>query len=241
MDETDHQLLAFIAEHRFVLPAHARAFVGVAPERRLRSLVAAGLLARDRSFGDPGCYFATRDGIRTVGRSYRARPISYGSYQHDVGVAWLWLAARGGTFGALREIISERSMRSRDRSPDRSGPPLGVRLGGYGASGAEQLHYPDLLLVTPNGKRIALELELTSKARARRERILTAYAANPRIDAVVYLVQNRAVGSAVRESARRIGISDLVHVHKVTGLARPSEPGRAIARASTRQRPGAAL
>jgi hypothetical protein len=35
-------------------------------------------------------------------------------YRHDIGVAWLWLAASRGAFGRVERIVSEREMRSRD-------------------------------------------------------------------------------------------------------------------------------
>ncbi len=236
LSDRDRQLLAFIAEQRFVLPAHAWALAGASGRRRLSALSAAGLVARDVRLGSPSPYFATRDGLDAVGRRYRVRPIKYGTYRHDVGVAWLWLAARAGTFGPLHEVISERALRSHDASSRRTGPPLGVRLGGHGASGRDRLHYPDLLLVTPDGKRVAFELELTSKERSRRETILTGYAIDARIDAVVYLVQSRSVGRAIQASARRLGISQLVHVQTVSGLA--GGPGRGMTAARTPQRTG---
>lgn len=234
MDDRDLELLEFIAEHRFILPTHAESFLGRPARRSLTSLLDAGLIERERSLGGPGCYLATRQGFRAAGRSYRPRAVSYGSYQHDVGLAWLWLATRAGTFGEMREIVSERAMRSSDRSPG-PGERLGVRLGGYGASGTERLHYPDLLLITPDGQRIAFELELTGKSRTRRERILAGYGADARIAAVVYLVQSAWTGRAIQDTARRIGISDLVHVQRVTGLGRAPAQARSSARAADRE------
>jgi hypothetical protein len=97
--------------------------------------------------------------------------------------------------------------------------------GGLGPGGRERLHYPDLLLVTPEYRRIAIELELTSKGRTRREQILAGYAADCRIDAVVYLAEHPAVRRQVSESAARLGISHLVHVQRVRGPAVGSPPG----------------
>ena len=83
---------------------------------------------------------------------------------------------------------------------------------GFGPGGREQLHYPDLLLRTPDGKRIAIELELTGKGRTRREKILSGYGADRKIDAVVYLVSRPEVGRSVAAAARKLGLSELVHV-----------------------------
>jgi hypothetical protein len=56
---------------------------------------------------------------------------------------------------------------------------------------------------------------LKSKSKRRRENILAAYAADPRISAVVYLVDDPAVGRAISASARRLGISGLIRVTPV--------------------------
>lgn len=228
MADPDLELLAFAAEHRFILAEHARALLGRRPFGALQALERAGLLGRDRSLGVHGCYFVTRAGMRTLDLPYGARKLSYDAFHHDVGMAWLWLAAQRGSFGPLSEIVSERAMRSHDKRAGPADALLRVRLGGGGR------HYPDLLLKTPQNKRIAVELELTSKPPRRRETILMAYAADARIDAVVYLVQNRAAGRAIQESARRVGISDLVHVQLVRGLPAPASTARATSRAHVR-------
>jgi hypothetical protein len=234
----DLMLLAFVSEHRLVLGAHVQALLGLtaaAAYARLRRLTRAGYLCHENVFHrQPGCYQATRQGLAAIGSLYSARPVNVGEYQHDVGLAWLWLLARAGVFGAMREVIGERHMRSRDASADRhsspeAGEPFGVRLGGYGAGGRERLHYPDLLLVTRGGKRIAVELELSAKGRARREKILSGYAADGRIDGVLYLVEQGNVGLArsIRDSARRAGIGPIVHVQQFRWGKSSSRPGAA--------------
>jgi hypothetical protein len=236
----DLELLAFVAEHRVVLAGHAQALMvtsAKAAYTRLHALTKAGLLSFEQVFHrKPGCYRITTRGLRAVGSSYPSTKIDLHTYDHDVGVAWLYLAARRGTFGPVADVLSERALRSHDERPGRSDPPMGVRLGGLGATGRERLHYPDLLLVTPQGRRIAIELELTAKGRARRHKILSGYAADARIDAVVYLVERAAVGEPIRASARRIGCSSRVHVQPVAWAERPSPAaGRVADRASSRR------
>jgi hypothetical protein len=208
-----------LADHRIVHAEHVKRFLGSSlstAHRRLRALRHAGYVRSDFVFDrQPACLQVTRDGLAAIGSSMRAPKRDLRAFTHDVGVAWLWLAARDGAFGELREIVAERRLRSRDTPARRADPPLAVRLFGEGPVGAERLHYPDLLLVTAGGRRIALELELTGKTRTRREQILTAYGADPRIDAVVYLVADRRVGNPVISSARRVGVSQLVEVQTV--------------------------
>jgi hypothetical protein len=223
----DRLILELAAEHRLILPAHARALLGIsasATGSRLRKLASAGYLVQRRIFaGRPTDYQITSKGLAVIGSSLPTPQLDLRSHAHDVGVAWLWLAARAGTFGPLSEVVSERTMRSRDARRD-AGPatlsgPLGVRLGGKGPGGRERLHYPDLLLVMPDGRRIAVELELSAKGATRREKILAGYGADPRFDAVLYLVDRPAVATAIRSSASRLGISHLVQVQWVRPAA----------------------
>jgi hypothetical protein len=215
----DLELLGFIAEHRLVLPGHIQALLTTSSEAasaRLRSLASAGYLRQEAIFHrQPSCYQITRKGLATIGSGYGPPRLDLRCYSHDVGIAWLWLAARRGTFGPLREQVSERRLRSLDARPDRSGGPAGVRLGGFGPAGKPRLHYPDVLLVLEGGQRVAVELELTAKGRARRDKILSGYAVDSRIDAVLYLVDDAATARAIKASARSIGIPDMVHVQWV--------------------------
>jgi hypothetical protein len=216
LTDRDLRVLAFIADHRLVLADHVQALLDVsagAAYGRLRSLSLGGYVSRRTVFhAQPGCYQIARRGLAAIAGTHRPPRLDLNCYRHDVGVAWLWVASERRAFGPVREVISERRLRSHDASPERAGDALGVQLGGYGPGGKPRLHYPDLLLVLPDGHRVALELELTAKGRVRREKILTGYAADPRIDAVVYLVEKPAIARAVQASARRIGIANRVHV-----------------------------
>jgi hypothetical protein len=232
--ERDRLILEMAAEHRLILPGHAAALLGVSPSTagsRLRALARAGYLVARRLFaGQPTCYQVSRDGLQMIGSSLPRPQIDLSAYAHDVGVAWLWLAARSGTFGPMAAVLGERTLRSRDgklaavrkagsdldaETQPPPAQPYGVRLGGVGPHGRERLHYPDLLLVTPQGARIAIELELSGKGRSRREQILAGYGGDARIDAVLYLVDRPALARSIRASARRLGISSHVHVQWV--------------------------
>jgi hypothetical protein len=239
LTDRDQELLAFMAEHRFVLAGHVQSLLGISPSAaaaRLRALSAAGFIASRRIFHhQPAAHQITRKGLRTIASSLPVPRIDLRCYQHDIDLAWLWLVAHGGAFGPLRSAVSERQMRSTDAVVARSGAPLGVRLGGVGPHGVERLHYPDLMLLAPGGQRIAVELELSAKGRTRRERILAGYGADARIDAVLYLVKDAALARSIQASARRLGISPRVHVQWARsggGVAGSSRvPGRVSARA----------
>jgi hypothetical protein len=212
----DREVLRFAAEHRLVLAEHVGALLEVSPaaaSARLRALCSAGLTVRRRVFHQqPACFQITRTGLAVADSALPAPRFDVRSYLHDAGVVWLWLAARAGTFGPLNDLISERELRSRDRTPVGRTDPLGVPLGGVGPAGVLRVHYPDLVLRTAAGQTIAVELELTGKGRSRRETILAGYASDPRIDGVLYIVKSRSLARVVRESSIRLGAASLVQV-----------------------------
>jgi hypothetical protein len=222
----DRLVLEFIAEHRLVLSNHVQALLRVSAKtasRRLRALEQAGLVEREALFYRyPAHYRIQRRGLELIG-SRLGVPKRGLNIAHDVGVAWLWLAARRGALGSLAEVISERTMRSRDgieahatRVTGRSEhEPFGVRLSGQGPRGRPRLHYPDLLLVDRQGRRIAVELELSSKGRSRRHQIIGGYACDRRIDAVLYLVSDQRIAREVQAAARRFGSERTVIVQQV--------------------------
>lgn len=236
LTDIDLELLGFLAEHRLALASHVAVLLGAsapAATARLNRLDRAGLLTRRDAFpGEPRSYQITRKGLAIIGSALPPPRVDLRAYAHDVGVAWLWLAARTGTFGPLQEITGERRLRSTDGALEPAAEPLAVRLGGFGPRGRERLHYPDLVIRTANGRRIALELELTQKTRSRLETILSGYGADPRFDGVVYLAQSPAVARAVQAAARRLGILERVHIRRVRStVSRSVSP---VALAATR-------
>jgi hypothetical protein len=243
-------VLEFVAEHRLVLPNHVQALLDVSATtaaRRLRALEQAGLVGRETLFYRyPAHYRIERRGLELVG-SRLPVPRQSLNIAHDVGVAWLWLAARRGAFGSLSGVVSERAMRSRDgveaharQVTGRSeAEPLGVRLSGPDSRGRPRLHYPDLLLIDREGRRIAVELELSSKGRTRRHQIIGGYARDRRIGAVLYLVEDHRICREVQAAARRFGFERTVSVQRVrVGAGQVPTLGaatsRAVARDSTR-------
>ena len=241
LGERDREILGFAAEHRFVLARQVARLVGISERSaadRLRKLEKARYFVREEGReGDSFAYLATDRAMRAAQSTLPVpRPIDPAVYRHEAALGWLALEARDGRFGPVRDVVTERRMRSHDgRTADRN-DRYGVWLGGVGPGGRDRMHHPDLVIDTASGHRVAFELELTGKGRVRRERILEAYAAEPRIAQVVYLVENRSTGRAVQRSAARLGISGLINVQAVSmqppargnagrGIERPG-PGR---------------
>jgi hypothetical protein len=235
--ERDRKLLSFAAEHRFATAAQIAVVLeitAVAADARLLALTGGGFLRRERKLHRaPAAHRITPAGLRAISSDLPApRALDLAAYRHDEGLAWLMLAAERGRFGALRDVVSERRMRSEDARGAARATRHGVRLGGTGPGGRERLHYPDMVVRTAGGHRVAFELELTTKSMDRRERILAGYGADPRVDVVVYLVDRPEVGSAIQRSAARVGVSHLIRVHDVR--LRGPEPAAVAGRSAAR-------
>jgi DNA-binding PadR family transcriptional regulator len=253
--ERDERILDFVAEHRIVLASHVQELLEVSESvayRRLRGLTERGLLAYSQVLhGRPGWYRITREGLAMIDSDLRPPRTDLRCYRHDIGIAWVWLAAARGAFGRVEKIVSEREMRSRDAvgaAADRAAavrgeraldldddgrPRYGVHLGGVGPRGQNRLHYPDLLLIGRAGERVAVELERTAKGGRRLETILAGYGAEPSLAAVLYLTEKPRVEREVRAAAARLGISDLVHVHPIAWQP-GAEPSPAVPQGRTR-------
>ena len=225
-----------------------------AARQRLTALTRAGYLTSEQRYvAEPRAYAVTRAGRGVVGSDLsQPRKLDPALYAHDVGVTWLTAAARRGLFGELSQVVSERRMRSEDGrderdADDRGREPHGVRyIGGGGGrtAGGRRLHYPDLTVVTASGQRVAFELELQLKGATRRGRILSAYAGDPRFDAVVYLVTTDADRRKLEASARRAGLEDRLYVQRFrwSGDREPGMPpaaGRTASHTPSRAARGA--
>ncbi len=253
LSDRDLELLRALAEQRIAVMAQVAHWLGVSEStaaKRVRRLREAKLVESRRLFerGSPMVRI-TGAGLKLIGSPLGRPGQKLDEYRHDVGVGWVWTAAHEGAFGEMAAIHSERAMRSHDARlerltfGDRLGEPdvelRGVGVGVWRPDGRPERHYPDLLLETTAGHRIGVELELSSKGRRRLDRVMEAYASDARIDAILYLVPDRALAERIRAAAGRAGITDMVHVRRIAspqigGVA--SEHGHALLRASSAKR-----
>lgn len=238
---SERALLEFLAVHRIVRANQVEALLGISPgaaRRRLGRLAGEGYVSSGRLYHrQPEHFLITAGGLRALGLRRPAPALRAAEYRHDVGLAWVWLAARSGTFGPLRSIVSEREMRSHD---GRAGP--GDEHYAVGRIGRTRHggHLPDLLLHTTSGHRVAVELELTHKTDRRLDEILGRYAADRRIDAVLYLVEDPRLARRIGAAAARVGASDLIHVQFVRFTEAAGAPvPNAVRRRVGRMRPRA--
>ncbi len=147
-------------------------------------------------------------------------------------MGWLSLHARSGLFGEAERVYGAREMRAADHKATAAGQTVypgwspavrakaaessfALPLDGDALDSPARTHYPDLVLVYPQG-RVAMELQLTPIGRRPLEATLTAYALKLSIAAVVYLVQDGAIGAAVQAAAARLGLARHIHVQRVS-------------------------
>ena len=243
-------MLGLLAEHRVMVLPQVAASLGVTDSTaatRLRHLHDLRLIGHEAIFRDqPAAAWITRRGLDAIESPLPAPSVDLKGYRHDIGVGWLWLAARRGSFGSLASLVSEREMRSHDLRSTRTAEPYGVALGGLDSYGRMTRHYPDLLLQTTTGARVALELELTAKSGRRLDAIMRGYAGDGRIDTAVYLVPSVSLERLIAAAVSRAGIPDLVRVERMAsptiegapdpgGQSWPGRPGGRARPATTRE------
>lgn len=145
------------------------------------------------------------------------------SYRHEVAVPWLQLAASRDAFGHCERYLTERDMRTHDRpqtadladhdptsgrqQPESYGVPLVDGRSGKALS----LHYPDLMLIRPQGW-VAIEITLNKPGPRRLEAILSAYGNDPRITAALYLAGTAEIAGTITSTAAQLGLSRTTHV-----------------------------
>jgi hypothetical protein len=166
---------------------------------RLGRLVGDGLLEqKSLLYRRPGLYVASAEGLRWCGLErlgvYRVGP---GGFQHAQQVAAMAVALHAGLPGW--EVLSEREIRVAESDTDElvASAKVGELPGGRRA-----LHRPDLATISPGGRVVAVEVELSVKAPRRLAVICRGYARARHIERVYYLAAPapaRAVTRAVAE------------------------------------------
>jgi hypothetical protein len=165
---------------------------------RLASLTRDGLLEhRTVLYGWPGVYSATAAGLRWQGLErltvFQVRP---GGFEHAWRAASVAVALHRHLPGW--EVWGEREIKARELSSE-CRLLASARIGSIGS--VPMLHRPDLAVISPSGRTIAVEVELSVKAQARLVRICRGWARARHLAHVYYLAvpsAARAVGRAVQ-------------------------------------------
>lgn len=174
---------------------------------RLRSLVRDGLLERQAIlYARPGMYLATAVGLHWQGNQRLGRcSLSPGGFEHAWQVAEAAVALESGLTDW--QLLSEREIRA--RALDNSEPFASAKIGVIANRPA--LHRPDLALVAPDGRVVAIEIELSVKAAARLAAICRGWA-RARYLAHVYYLAEPAPARAVERAIRATHATDRITV-----------------------------
>ncbi|HTA33717.1 MAG TPA: hypothetical protein VK721_09855 [Solirubrobacteraceae bacterium] len=167
---------------------------------RLSCLVRDGLLEQKTLlYRQPGLYVASAEGLRWRGLErlgvYR---VGAGGFEHACRLATVAVAIHRGLPGW--ELWSERELRLAES--DRGELVASARVGEL-PGGRPAVHRPDLAVISPDGRVLAVEVELSVKAPRRLAAICRGYARVRQLERVYYLAAPaaaRAVSRAVAET-----------------------------------------
>lgn len=167
---------------------------------RLGRLVVDGLLeARTLLYRQPGLYVATAEGLRWQGlERLGVHRVGAGGFEHARTLATVAVALHKGLPGW--ELWSERELRLAES--DRGELVASARVGEL-PGGRPAVHRPDLAVISPDGRVLAVEVELSVKAPRRLAAICRGYARARQLERVYYLASPpaaRAVSRAVAET-----------------------------------------
>jgi hypothetical protein len=173
---------------------------------RLSRLVADGLLEQKTLLHRrPGLYFATAEGLRwTLQPRLPVYRLSVGSFEHAAELAVAAVAIHKA-LPAWRQL-SERELRIAESD---GGELIASARVGELPGGRPALHLPDLALIGPDERALAIEVELSIKARRRLQTICRGYARARHLDHVYYLAAP-AVGRAVRRAIAEVRAEDRI-------------------------------
>jgi len=147
----------------------------------------------------PGLYVATAEGLRRCGLERLAiYRISSGGFEHAQEVATAAVSLHRGFPGW--ELLSEREIRVQEG--DRHELVASARLAER-PDGRHALHRPDLALISPEGRTLAIEIELSIKAPRRLAAICRGWARARHVSHTYYLAEPapaRAVARAIAET-----------------------------------------
>lgn len=220
LTERDAQIVDWLARIGAASAAHVSERFGIAQRvayRRLASLAELGLVEhRMILHGWPGLYMATLEGLRSQGLGQlRAFRLSAAGFEHAWQVATVAVALHFELAGW--HMLGEREIRARELEDQK--PFASARVGER--AGKPVLHRPDLALVSPSDRVVAIEVERSIKAPGRLRAICRAWARARHVSHVYYLATPNA-GRAVSRAVGAVRAEDRVAV-----LAAADVPGLA--------------
>ena len=196
----DEELVRWVARHGLVSAEQVgrRFFPSMwAAWRRLRRLEAAGLVRREPAFRDlPYVVRVTAAGARLAECDVLPARLDPGLLRHALAVVDLSDELLAGNPGSRwtteRELRRDRMRAARDDPQER------------------QRRTPDGLLALADGRRVAVELDLTPKRTRKLEQLADAYALDPAVDSVWWFLPSATAAGRMRELVAERGLEHLI-------------------------------
>jgi hypothetical protein len=189
-DHKDREVLAWLARFRFVTDELLADHFDVSRQRmnvRTRRLAHAGLVQRhDDGPTDRHLISITRRGADALGLPRRKPPRTDAQRTHEL--ALVALVSRLERATSNETTLTEREMRQRQTATQDQYSVLVTQPGRPPAR-----RWPDVAIHHADGRRTAIELELTGKGTTRLGRIVAAYAATTLYDEVVFLAADAPI------------------------------------------------
>jgi hypothetical protein len=216
VQERDLAIVEWIDRHGLATPQQvSRRFFGSMPAawRRIGAMVKMGLIVRRRiSWMEPQLLLATRFGRQQVGLRLRPVRVTPARLNHSLGVVDLSLTfeemAKAGALFAGEALTGAGWVTERELLVER-----GRRIQAGEVRRAEG-RCPDGVLRVGDGRRVAIELELTPKRGGDYKAIAIAYLRELRwVDRVWWFVRGRSLAAMIQRSIDRMGLDDVVSVH----------------------------
>lgn len=182
---------------------------------RLSRLVTDGLLEqKPLLYRRPGLYIATTEGLRWAGlEPLGTHGVSPGGFEHAQQVATAAVALHRGR--PAWELLSDREIRAEEN--DRGELVASAAVGEL-PNGRPALHRPDLALISPAGRTLAIEVELSIKAPKRLAAICRGWA-RARHVAHVYYLATPSVEGAVNRAIKDVRAEDRITVLPLSDAA----------------------
>ena len=207
----DRDVLEWVARFRFVTAEITATRFEVSVQRmrrRLRRLAVDGLIEGHRaSVAEPLAYFLTRRGRLELGLAPRKPPRPDAHRRHELAIVRLV---------ALLELSGSRVLTERECR----WAEARERAARYSVDTPAGRRWPDAVLVAPDGRRLALEIEFASKPTARLRAIARGYLGGS-FDCVRVLVESPRLAdrmAATFQAIRRAELAPLGGVGTVPEL-----------------------
>lgn len=194
--ERDRAMLEWIARFRFVTAEVVATRFELSPQRvnaRMRQLADAGLVVlQDRAVGEARAIAISARGARWIGAPPRRAPRFDAQRRHELAIA-VFVAEHERAHPA----VAARTEREQRTAEADGAHQFSVALAPGGPRN-ERCRWADVVL-DDGPRRIAVELELSTKAPERLKRIVDGYAACQHFDEVRFLVRERALAKRLTD------------------------------------------